>query len=105
MDSKNAPDTEQIYDKMFSIIDDTMEQLTTDMLPDALPELYFPTVEEVKYSLAAVPKHELYPLFVFFASDPYAGKLDDEEQAEYRKLVRYSTECLSELVDFLVENY
>ena len=70
MDSKNAPDTEQIYDKIFSIIDDTMEQLTTDMLPDALPELYFPTVEEVKYSLAAVPKHALYPLFVFLASDP-----------------------------------
>ena len=92
---------EDLTNLIYDLLDGTMESLSTYEIPSSLPELYFPTIEEVKHSMQVVPEFELYPFFIFFANDPYKGKFEDKKLEEYKKLVKFAKNQTSEFVDYL----
>lgn len=48
---------------------------------------YYPTVEELKESVEGKPLEELLPVLLFYASDPFKDKIDDED---YKETVKYA---------------
>lgn len=69
------------------------EKLESASLPSGMGD-YYPTVEELKISLQGRKLEELMPVILFYASDPFKGKITD---AAYRETVKYAKELTSKV--------
>lgn len=72
---------------------ETCEKLEEASLPSGMGD-YYPTVEELEISLQGRNLEELMPVLLFYASDPFNGKITD---TAYKDTVKYTKELTSKI--------
>lgn len=89
-------------EKRLAVLDKVMDKIESReiSLPPELPKTYYPTVEEIKHSIKG-KENEFYPLFLFFASNPYKGIVNTKE---YANLVEYSFQKANEIYDEVINS-
>ena len=72
---------------------DLCEKMETAALPSGMG-YYYPTVEEFQETMSGYPAEEFAPVLIFYASDPFSGKVDTKE---YKRTVKFAKEAVSQI--------